>query len=265
MAKKKTASTAEEKLRALYNLQLIDTRVDRLRVVQGELPLEVEDLADEVAGLTSRLEKLKEEAASVQQRSADRKSGIVESEALIKRFEDQQNEVRNNREFDSLNKEIEYQNLEIQLAEKRIREAEAEFDGKAEIVGALEEKLKGRTIDLKTKRKELGEIVAETQAEEEILLAMSVEMQKTIDDRLLVAYTRIRGGAKNGMAVVPIEREASAGSFIKIPPQRQLDVSARKRIIIDEHSGRILVDKELAEEEIGKVDALVVKRLKKKK
>lgn len=265
MAKKKTASTAEEKLRALYDLQLIDTRVDRLRVVQGELPLEVEDLADEVAGLTSRLEKLKEEAGVVQQRCADRKSGIVESQALIKRFEEQQNEVRNNREFDSLNKEIEYQNLEIQLAEKRIREAEAEFDGKAEIVSALEEKLKGRSADLKTKKKELSEIVAETRAEEEILMVMSTDMQKNIDQRLLVAYSRIRGGAKNGMAVVPIEREASAGSFIKIPPQRQLDVSARKQIIIDEHSGRILVDKELAEEEIVRVDALVAKKLKKKK
>jgi predicted nucleic acid-binding Zn-ribbon protein len=265
MAKKKTASTAEEKLRALYDLQLIDTRVDRLRVVQGELPLEVEDLADEVAGLTSRLEKLKEEAGVVQQRCADRKSGIVESQALIKRFEEQQNEVRNNREFDSLNKEIEYQNLEIQLAEKRIREAEAEFDGKAEIVSALEEKLKGRSADLKTKKKELSEIVAETRAEEEVLMVMSTDMQKNIDQRLLVAYSRIRGGAKNGMAVVPIEREASAGSFIKIPPQRQLDVSARKQIIIDEHSGRILVDKELAEEEIVRVDALVAKKLKKKK
>lgn len=265
MAKKKTASTAEEKLRALYDLQLIDTRVDRLRVVQGELPLEVEDLADEVAGLTSRLEKLKEEAGVVQKRCADRKSGIVESQALIKRFEEQQNEVRNNREFDSLNKEIEYQNLEIQLAEKRIREAEAEFDGKAEIVSALEEKLIGRSTDLKTKKKELSEIVAETRAEEEVLMVMSTEMQKNIDQRLLVAYSRIRGGAKNGMAVVPIEREASAGSFIKIPPQRQLDVSARKQIIIDEHSGRILVDKELAEEEIVRVDALVAKKLKKKK
>ncbi len=265
MAKKKTASTAEEKLRALYDLQLIDTRVDRLRVVQGELPLEVEDLADEVAGLTSRLEKLKEEAGVAQQRCADRKSGIVESQALIKRFEEQQNEVRNNREFDSLNKEIEYQNLEIQLAEKRIREAEAEFDGKAEIVSALEEKLKGRSADLKTKKKELSEIVAETRAEEEVLMVMSTDMQKNIDQRLLVAYSRIRGGAKNGMAVVPIEREASAGSFIKIPPQRQLDVSARKQIIIDEHSGRILVDKELAEEEIVRVDALVAKKLKKKK
>ena len=265
MAKKKTASTAEEKLRALYDLQLIDTRVDRLRVVQGELPLEVEDLADEVAGLTSRLEKLKDEAATVAQRSADRKSGIVESQAMIKRFEEQQNEVRNNREFDSLNKEIEYQNLEIQLAEKRIREAEAEFDGKAEIIKGVEEKLEGRAVDLETKRKELDEIVAETRAEEGILEKMSADMKKNIDERLLLAYSRIRNGAKNGMAVVPIEREASAGSFIKIPPQRQLDVSARKQIIIDEHSGRILVDKELAEEEAVKVTTLVAKKLKKKK
>jgi predicted nucleic acid-binding Zn-ribbon protein len=164
-----------------------------------------------------------------------------------------------------LNKEIEYQNLEIQLAEKRIRESEAEFDGKAEIIKGVEEKLEGRAVDLVTKRKELDEIVAETRAEESILEKMSADMKKNIDDRLLLAYSRIRNGAKNGMAVVPIEREASAGSFIKIPPQRQLDVSARKQIIIDEHSGRILVDKELAEEEAVKVTTLVAKKLKKKK
>ena len=214
MAKKTKATSAEEKLRALYDLQLIDSRIDRLRVVRGELPLEVEDLEDELAGLSSRLERLTEESDGIKQKIQERKESIIDSGAMIKRFEEQQNSVRNNREFESLNKEIEYQRLEIQLSEQRIKEA------------------------------------------------ASGKMSEKIDDRLLQAYLRIRGGAKNGMAVVPIEREASAGSYIKIPPQRILDVGARKRIIVDEHSGRILVDQELAIEEQEKVEKLVAKELK---
>lgn len=261
MAKKTKATSAEEKLRALYDLQLIDSRIDRLRVVRGELPLEVEDLEDELAGLEARLERLTAEAEGIKAKIHERKESIIDSGAMIKRFEEQQNSVRNNREFESLNKEIEYQSLEIQLSEKRIREAEASLEQKAEMIMEVQAKRDLRAEDLKTKQAELDEIIAETRAEEEILNSMSGEMAESIDDRLLNAYLRIRGGAKNGMAVVPIERDASAGSFIKIPPQRILDVSARKRIIVDEHSGRILVDEELAVEESEKMDKAVQKRL----
>jgi predicted nucleic acid-binding Zn-ribbon protein len=262
MAKKTKATSAEEKLRALYDLQLIDSRIDRLRVVRGELPLEVEDLADELAGLFSRLERLTEESDGIKQKIQERKESIIDSGAMIKRFEEQQNSVRNNREFESLNKEIEYQSLEIQLSEKRIKEAEAQLEQKGEILTEIKTKHDHRAEDLKAKQSELDEIIAETRAEEEILSKMSGKMSEKIDDRLLQAYLRIRGGAKNGMAVVPIEREASAGSYIKIPPQRILDVGARKRIIVDEHSGRILVDQELAVEEQEKVEKLVAKELK---
>ena len=262
MAKKTKATSAEEKLRALYDLQLIDTRIDRLRVVRGELPLEVEDLEDELSGLESRLERLTAESDGIKAKIHERKESIIDSGAMIKRFEEQQNSVRNNREFESLNKEIEYQSLEIQLSEKRIREAEAQLEQKGEIITEVQTKRDSRAEDLKTKRAELDEIIAETRAEEEILNDMSGQMAESIDDRLLKAYLRIRGGAKNGMAVVPIERDASAGSFIKIPPQRILDVSARKRIIVDEHSGRILVDQDLALEEQEKVQKLVTKQLK---
>ena len=265
MAKKTKATSAEEKLRALYDLQLIDSRIDRLRVVRGELPLEVEDLEDELAGLESRLERLNTEADSIKSKIQERKESIIDSGAMIKRFEEQQNSVRNNREFESLNKEIEYQSLEIQLSEKRIREAEAQLEQKSEIITEVQTKRDNRAEDLKTKQAELDEIIAETRAEEEILNGMSGDMAESIDDRLLKAYLRIRGGAKNGMAVVPIEREASAGSFIKIPPQRILDVGARKRIIVDEHSGRILVDEELAREEAEKMEKAVQKQLSKAK
>ena len=262
MAKKTKATSAEEKLRALYDLQLIDSRIDRLRVVRGELPLEVEDLEDELAGLATRLANLTEETDGIKRKVQERKEAIIDSGAMIKRFEEQQNSVRNNREFESLNKEIEYQSLEIQLSEKRILEAEAQLEQKGEILLEVQTKHDVREEDLKTKQSELDEIIAETRSEEEILSNMSGKMSAKIDDRLLQAYLRIRGGAKNGMAVVPIEREASAGSYIKIPPQRILDVGARKRIIVDEHSGRILVDQELAFEEQEKVEKLVVKQLK---
>jgi len=257
MAKKKKVTTAEDKLRALYDLQLIDSRIDRIRVVRGELPLEVQDLEDEIEGLKTRLERLEEDADLVKQRVVAYKNQIEDSKALIAKYQDQQNNVRNNREFESLNKEIEYQTLEIELCEKRIRECQAQIEQKAEVIDGSQEKLTQREDDLGAKRAELEEIVAETQAEEESLLTLSDELAGNIEDRLLASYRRIRGAAKNGLAVVPIEREASAGSYIKIPPQRQIDIAQRKRIIVDEHSGRILVDRELANEESDRIEGLV--------
>ncbi|MGB1076466.1 MAG: zinc ribbon domain-containing protein [Flavobacteriales bacterium] len=261
MAKKKKVTTAEDKLRALYDLQLIDSRIDRIRVVRGELPLEVQDLEDEIEGLKTRLERLEEDADLVQQRVVAYKNQIEDSKALIAKYQDQQNNVRNNREFESLNKEIEYQTLEIELCEKRIRECQAQIEQKAEVIDGSKEKLTQREDDLGAKRAELEEIIAETQAEEESLLTLSDELAGNIEDRLLASYRRIRGAAKNGLAVVPIEREASAGSYIKIPPQRQIDIAQRKRIIVDEHSGRILVDRELANEESDRIEGLVKKRM----
>lgn len=261
MAKKK--ATVEDKLRALYALQVIDSRIDNIRIIRGELPLEVEDLEDEIEGLETRLQKVEDEMAEIEKQISDKKNAIKESEGLIKKYEEQQKNVRNNREFDSLNKEIEYQGLEIQLAEKRIKESQAAKANKQEVLDAAKEKLDDRKKDLELKKEELDEIVEENKREEEILVKKSEDAQKSIDDRLLKAYHRIRGASRNGLAVVPIDRDASAGSFITIPPQKQLDVAARKKIIVDEHSGRLLVDKELAEEETERIEKMLAKELKK--
>lgn len=261
-AKKKKPLSSEEKLRALYSLQLIDSRIDKIRIVRGELPLEVEDLEDDIAGLETRLEKMKNELDGLNQEISDKKNLITDSKALIKKYKEQQNNVRNNREFESISKELEYQDLEIKLAEKRIKEHKAQIDHKKELFEENKKELEGRKKDLDMKRKELDEIVNETKKEEEALLKKREEARENIDERLIIAYDRIRKGSKNGLAVVPIDREASAGSYIKIPPQRQLDVAARQKIIVDEHSGRILVDEQLALEEQEKMDAMLSKLLK---
>ena len=265
MATTKKTLTAEDRLRALYDLQLIDSRIDRIRVIRGELPLEVEDLENDIAGITTRLANMEEENDTVTQRISAYQNQMKDSQALIDKYTEQQNNVRNNREFESLNKEMEYQTLEIELCEKRIRECKAQQSQKSEILEAMRTKSKQRQADLDSKQSELEEIIAETQAEEEVLQKQSDKMSKTIDDRLLLTYSRIRSAAKNGLAVVPIERQASAGTFIKIPPQRQIDIALRKQIIVDEHSGRILVDKALAEEERERMDTLMNKELKKLK
>ena len=265
MAKKKSPSTAEDKLRALFDLQIIDSRIDRLRVVRGELPLEVQELEDELEGLRARLERMEEDNDQVNQRVLAYQMQIKDSQALIDKYTEQQNNVRNNREFESLSKEIEYQTLEIELCEKRIRECKAQMDQKAEGLDGTRERYNQRQEDLVAKQAELEAIIAETQDEEELLQKHSDKTSKGIDDRLVHSYRRIRGAAKNGLAVVPIERHASAGTFIKIPPQRQIDIAQRKRIIVDEHSGRILVDKELADEEMTRMNTLLDKELAKLK
>ncbi|MEX2597715.1 MAG: C4-type zinc ribbon domain-containing protein [Salibacteraceae bacterium] len=192
---------------------------------------------------------------------SDRKNAIIESSDLIKKYEEQQKNVRNNREFDSLSKEIEYQTLEIQLAEKRMKEFEAQIEQKKEVMETAQEAINERRKDLELKQKELEGIVKETEKEETALVKASKEAADSIEERLLTAYKRIRGSVKNGLAVVPVERGSSGGSFIKIPPQRQLDIAARKKVITDEHSGRILVDEELAKEEAEKVRNLTEKAI----
>jgi uncharacterized protein len=262
MAKKTKETTAEEKLRSLYDLQIIDSRIDRIREVRGELPLEVEDLEAEISGLDIRLAKITDEIDDFKRLISERKNAIEESKSLIKKYEEQQNKVRNNREFDSLTKEIEFQNLEIELSDKRIKEYKFKIESKEEVFVESKAFLDERKEVLANKKSELETISSETRKEEDILMEESEKSEELVDSRLLRAYKRIRGSAKNGLAVVPVERGASAGSFIQIPPQVQIDIAARKKVIIDEHSGRILVDSELALEEEDKMNKKIAKLLK---
>lgn len=248
--------SVEEKLRALYDLQLIDTRIDEIRNVRGELPLEVEDLEDEVAGLIARQDKLKKDLEQIEEQIKAKKNAVEDHQMAIKKYSKQQDSVRNNREFNSLTKEIEFQELEIQLAEKHIREFKAAVENKKEAIAASKEKLEAKMAHLKHKKAELSDIMAETQKEEAFLAEKSREFAALIDERLLKAYQRIRSSVRNGLAVVSIERGASAGSFFTIPPQTQVEIAGRKKIITDEHSGRILVDSALAQEEREKMDQL---------
>ena len=246
----------EDKLRALYALQLVDSKIDEIRNVRGELPLEVEDLEDEVAGLSTRLEKLKSDLESIDDLIKEKKNAIESHKESIKKYLEQQKNVRNNREFNSLTKEVEFQELEIQLAEKHIKEMKASIEHKKEVVAQTKEKLDGKQTHLKHKKAELSDIMAETEKEENFLSAKSEELRGQIEERLIAAYDRIRNSVRNGLAVVSIERGASAGSFFTIPPQTQMEIAARKKIITDEHSGRILVDGVLADEEREKMDKL---------
>ncbi|WP_417939719.1 zinc ribbon domain-containing protein [Flavobacterium sp. RS13.1] len=251
--------SVEDKLRAIYDLQLIDSRIDEIRNVRGELPLEVEDLEDEVAGLSTRSEKLKGELEVVEEQIKAKKNAIEEHKEVIKKYTKQQESVRNNREFNSLTKEVEFQELEIQLAEKQIKEMKASIEHKKEVISNLKEKLEAKSSHLKHKKSELDAIMAETQKEEIFLTEKSAEYAAQIEDRLLAAYKRIRSSVRNGLAVVSIERGASAGSFFTIPPQTQVEIASRKKIITDEHSGRILVDSALADEEREKMEQLFAK------
>lgn len=258
MAKKKEV-TVEEKLRALFDLQLIDSRVDEIKNVRGELPLEVEDLEDEVTGLNTRLEKFKGDLDQVDEDIKNKKNIIEEAKSLIKKYTEQQKNVRNNREYNALSKEVEFQELEMQLAEKHIKEFKVSIDQKKSVISQTKERLDERESHLKHKKAELNDILEETKREEEFLLGKSQEFEKLIEDRLLAAYKRIRNNVRNGLAVVKIERGASGGSYFTIPPQVQVEIASRKKIITDEHSGRILVDPALAEEEKTKMEKLFAK------
>lgn len=257
MAKKEVS--VEERLRALYDLQLIDSRVDEIKNVRGELPLEVRDLEDDVAGLNTRLEKLNDSLETIDEEIKSKKNLIEESKSLITKYTEQQKNVRNNREYNSLTKELEFQELEIQLAEKHIKEYRVQIEQKKEVITETKDKLKDRNAHLKHKKGELNEILKETEKEEKALIAKSEEFQKKIEERLVTAYHRIRNNVKNGLAVVAIERGASGGSFFTIPPQVQVEIASRKKVITDEHSGRILVDAALAEEEKVKMGKLFAK------
>lgn len=237
----------EKRLTALYKLQLIDSQIDKIKIVRGELPLEVEDLEDEVAGLETRIEKFAQEAQDLEKMSNDKKEVITDSQSLIKKYEEQQMNVRNNREYDSLTKEIEFQNLEIQLAEKRIGEYAQQLEGINTNIEGAKTKLLKKQSDLDIKKSELDDIIKETQVEEETLIAKVEGIENAIDPRLLTAYKRIRGNVRNGLSVAPIERDACGGCFNKIPPQHQMEIKMHKKIIVCEYCGRILIDMELAE------------------
>ena len=258
MAKKKEL-TVEDRLRALYDLQLIDSRVDEIRNVRGELPLEVRDLEDDVEGFKNRVLKFEENLTEIENQIKSKKILIEEATGLIKKYTEQQKNVRNNREFNSLTKEVEFQELEIQLAEKHIKEFNAQMEQKNVVITSTKERLEERETHLKHKKSDLDAILAETEKEEKLLLAKSDDYKKNIEERLVKAYTKIRTNVKNGLAIVPIERGASGGSYFTIPPQIQMEIASRKKIITDEHSGRILVDAALAEEQKIKMEKLISK------
>ena len=243
---KKTAKTkefsVEDKLRALHQLQVIDSQIDKIRTVRGELPLEVQDLKDVIHGLDTRIIKINEDIAEREEFISGRKIAIDQSKELVKKYTTQLDSIKNNREYDSLNKEIEFQNLEIELAEKKIRDAQAKIEFHNESKTTTQDTVNERNEILEEKTKELETIVASTEKQEKELLKKSSEAEKVVDERLLAAYKRIRGASRNGLAVVSVERNACGGCFSKIPPQKQLDIKSHKKVIVCEHCGRILVD-----------------------
>ncbi|MHB8205863.1 zinc ribbon domain-containing protein [Mucilaginibacter sp.] len=238
--------TVEQKLKALYELQTIHTKVDKIRQVRGELPMEVADLEDDVAGLETRIQKIKAELDDLEDDIVTRKNLIKDSQSNIKKYETQLNEVKNNREYDAISKEVEIQGLDIQVSEKKIREFGFEIVTKTQVYEKALADLDARKSDLDAKKAELGTITAETEKEESELSAQAEKAKAGIDERLLIAYTRLRGNAKNGLAVVTIQRDSCSGCFNQIPPQRQSDIRQRKKIIVCEHCGRILVDEQMA-------------------
>ena len=263
-AKKSTGSkeltSIEEKLNSLYNLQKIDSEIDRIRIIRGELPIEVEDLEDDIAGLETRTAKIQAEIDEIDLDITNRKQGSKDSETAIQKYKERQNNVRNNREYESLSKEIEFQELEIKLNEKRTKEGKIKIENKKEILGEATERLDMKKADLATKKAELDSIISATQKDEEKLLKASKAAKKKIEDRLVVAYDRLRNNSKNGLAVVELiygaakrgtgHRDASCGGcFNKIPPQRELDIVTKKKIIICEHCGKILIPSQQEQED----------------
>ena len=238
--------TVEEKLKSLYQLQTILSKIDEIRTLRGELPLEVQDLEDEVIGLTTRIENYNADIVSCNKTIKENELGIANNTAAIAKYEQDQDNVRNNREYDALNKEIEFCKLEIELCEKKIREAKAALVSRQEEVEKSKDLLAEKRDDLERKKIELEEIVEETRKDEEHLRDEAKVLEGSIDPRLLLSFKRIRKNTRNGLGIVYVERDACGGCFNKIPPQRQLDIRMRKKIIVCEYCGRILVDPELA-------------------
>ena len=249
--------SVEEKLQSLYQLQTMLTEIDKIKTLRGELPLEVQDLEDEIAGLTTRIEKASADVVEMTKGVAENKNVIEVSKAAVAKYQEQQDHVSNNREFDSLNKEIEFKNLEIELAEKRIREFTAAINAKKEDIENNKALVDEKKQDLDIKKSELQEIIEENRQEEERLREKCKTLELNIEPRLLQSFKRIRNNTRNGLGIVYVQRESCGGCFNKIPPQRQLDIRMRKKIIVCEYCGRIMIDPELAgvKEETKKVEA----------
>ncbi len=235
-------ATIEQKLKALYELQTIHSEIDKIRIVRGELPMEVADLEDDVAGLETRIHKIKEEINELEDEIVNRKNTMKQAAAAIKKYEEQQNNVKNNREYEALSKEIEIQGLDILVSEKKIKEYTFEIGNKTRVLEVAEASLVERHKDLDLKKSELDVITKETEKEEDAAMKKAAKAEKLIEERLLIAYERLRTNAKNGLAVVTVSRDSCSGCFNKIPPQRQSDIRQGKKIIVCEHCGRILVD-----------------------
>ncbi len=268
MAKKKenpSEMSVEVKLKTLYQLQTMLSEIDKIRILRGELPLEVEDLEDEIEGLKTRIETSNEEVAEIRARINELKTKIDLANEKLTGYKTQLDNVRNNREYDLLNKEIEFQTLEIELCHKRIREAAAAEKNKEELIQRSQQTLEERSQDLEVKKNELDEIVTETKAEEEKLREKAKNLEMSIEPRLLTAFKRIRKNSRNGLGIVYVQRDACGGCFAKIPPQRQLDVRMRKKVVVCEYCGRILIDPELAGVKPVEVKEEKPKRSRKKK
>lgn len=231
-----------DKLAQLYALQSVDSRIDAIEIMKGELPMEVSDLEDELVGLKTRITRLQANVEEIEDKISKHKINIKESETLIAKYEKQLENVKNNREYDALTKEIELQKLEIQLSEKKIREATAQKEIKVNATAVSQEKYDARSTDLENKKVELEKIIEKTEKEETKLNKLSAKSRKGLDERLLKSYDKIRSSYRNGLAVAIVERGACGGCFNKIPPQMQIEITQRKKIIACEHCGRVLVD-----------------------
>jgi len=240
--------TVKEKLKALYDLQMVVSEIDKIKTLRGELPLEVQDLEDEIAGLETRIDNFRAELKECEDIITGRKLDIENSKALTIKYKEQQDNVRNNREFDYLSKELEFQGLEMEFAEKKIREAQAMAKVKSDEMEGAEDHLSERRKDLDLKKQELEEIIAETRTEEETLREKAKQIETLIEPRLLAAFKRIRKSARNGLSVVSVQRDACGGCFNKIPPQRQMDIRMGKKIIVCEYCGRIMIDPDMTAE-----------------
>lgn len=236
-----------EKLQQLYELQLIDSEIDQIAILKGELPMEVSDLEDEIAGLETRRGRLQNNIETMEGDLARHKNNIKEAEALIEKYEKQMDNVKNNREYDALSKELEMQRLEIQLSEKRSREGGSQVIAKKETLKNTDERLKSKQEALAEKKVELEKIIEKTEKEEEKLKRQSTKAQKGIEERLMKSYNKLRGAYRNGVAVATVSRNSCGGCFNKVPPQVQLEIASRKKIIACEHCGRILVDESILE------------------
>ena len=250
MAKKETENLVEEKLKNLYQLQTTLSAIDEKRALRGELPLEVQDLEDEIAGLKTRVEHIENDINEFEQAVAQKHGEIQDAQESVERYKRQLDEVRNNREYDTLTKEIEFQSLEIELCNKKIKEANAKVEDKKREMAHTQELIADRQSALSEKKNELDEIMQETREEEEKLKAKATELEATIEPRLLSSFMRIRKNARNGLGIVYVQRDACGGCFNKIPPQRQIDIKMHKKVIVCEYCGRIMIDPELADVKI---------------